>query len=325
MKRTSSFLLAFLLLAAACARDSGNALEGTGTLELVEADISPTSAARIEQLRVEEGQQVRAGDTIAILRVPSLGAQIEQQGALARSAAAQLRQLERGTRVEDIRAARSELDAAESDVVRTSRDHERSLVLARDSMISAQELDAAASAARTAVARRNAARAAHDRAVNGARPEEIEAARAGVASATAAERGMRALSSDLVLVAPFDGVITSRNAEPGEVLAAGQSVATVGRASKPWVRVYLGQGATALVRVGQRATGKLDDFPDREFVGRVVSINTSAEFTPRVALTEQERADMLFGVKVEFDDASGTLKAGLPITVRIDSAGVTRP
>jgi HlyD family secretion protein len=51
-----------------------------------------------------------------------------------------------------------------------------------------------------------------------------------------------------------------------------------------------------------------------------VAINNKAEFTPRVALTEEERADLLFGVKIAFHDSAGRLKPGLPITVRIPSA-----
>lgn len=316
-----AFLASAVIALSACNRGEADpgVIEGTGTLELVEADIGPSVASRVTVVRVEEGSMVKAGDTLAILTLPTLGAQLEQQSARTRSASAQLRQLERGTRTEDIRAAKSELDAAESNAVKTANDLERGRVLARDSMISAQEFDVVVAAARNATARREAARATYDRARNGARIEDIEAARAEVAGASAAERVVRATASDLVLIAPFEGVITSRNAEPGEVLAPGQSVVTVGRSSKPWVRVYLGQGAIARVRVGQRAIGKLDDYPDKSFEGRVVAINRSAEFTPRVALTEQERADMLFGVRVEFDDTDGMLKGGLPITVRLQS------
>jgi HlyD family secretion protein len=57
--------------------------------------------------------------------------------------------------------------------------------------------------------------------------------------------------------------------------------------------------------------------PARSFSGRVVAINSKAEFTPRVALTEDERADLMFGVKIEFQDSSGALKPGLPVTVTI--------
>ena len=72
-----------------------------------------------------------------------------------------------------------------------------------------------------------------------------------------------------------------------------------------------------ILTVGSSAHGTLDGLPGKTFTGRVVAINTKAEFTPRVALTEDERADLKFGVKVEFSDSTGILKPGLPITVSI--------
>jgi HlyD family secretion protein len=82
------------------------------------------------------------------------------------------------------------------------------------------------------------------------------------------------------------------------------------------VRVYVSPAVLPRLRVGQRATATLDAFPDRPIDGRIVAISQRAEFTPRVALTEEERADLLFGVKVAFADTSALLKAGLPVTVR---------
>jgi HlyD family secretion protein len=73
--------------------------------------------------------------------------------------------------------------------------------------------------------------------------------------------------------------------------------------------------------VGGGAAGRLDAMPERPFRGRVTAVNSRAEFTPRVALTERERADLLFGVRVDFADSTETLKPGLPVTVRFDGAG----
>ena len=74
-------------------------------------------------------------------------------------------------------------------------------------------------------------------------------------------------------------------------------------------------GRDEITVVRHEVTARLDAFPDRAFRGRIASLNPRAEFTPRVALTEDEREDLLFGVRVEFDDASGMLKAGLPLTI----------
>ena len=84
---------------------------------------------------------------------------------------------------------------------------------------------------------------------------------------------------------------------------------------RPWVRVYVNQRDLLFVRMGARVEARLDGAPDRPIAGRVVAVAPRAEFTPRVALTEDERADMLFGVKIELTDPAGLLKAGLPVTV----------
>ena len=61
-------------------------------------------------------------------------------------------------------------------------------------------------------------------------------------------------------------------------------------------------------------------FPDRPVTGVVRAVATQAEYTPRVALTERERADLLFAVRAEFRDTTQFLKAGLPVTVRLARA-----
>jgi HlyD family secretion protein len=120
-----------------------------------------------------------------------------------------------------------------------------------------------------------------------------------------------------VLRAPVSGVVLSRNAEPGEMLAVGQSAVTLGESAEPYVRVYVPTRQLPRVRQGQTATAVLDGFPDRPISGRVVAIRPKAEFTPRVAFTERERADLVFGVKVALQDSTGLLKPGLPATVEI--------
>ena len=316
--------LAALAALAACSRNSPDRMEGTGTLELVEVDVAPTTTARVERVLAEEGARVRVGDTLAILSQPALPSQLAQQGAREQEAAARLRELEHGSLPEDIRRARDDLAAADADAVRTSRDLARAEPLASHDVISKQQLDAARAAAQISVSRRDAARATLERVQRGARSEQIDAARAQVAAMQAASGAVRATARDLVLVSPIAGVITSRNVEAGEVLNAGQSAMTVGDTRRPWVRVFVGQAVLPLLRVGQTVAGVLDDYPGKPYAGRIVAISAQAEFTPRVALTEKERADMLFGVKVEFNDAREELKAGMPITVRLRSTDAGR-
>lgn len=301
-------------------------VEGTGTLEVIEVDVAPLTPGRVVRVLVQEGQTVRAGETVAILGQPTLPADIEGRRARLAAAEAQLRNLERGARTAEIEAAEAELRTAEAEAVRAARDLTRLQTLLDAGAISRQQLDAARAGAQVAAGRRDAAREALLLTRQGARPELVSAARAEVASARAAVHSAERTAGDLTLTAPVNGVVVSRNAEPGEVIGAGQSVVTIADPARPFVRIYVNQRALPLIRRGGAASATLDAFPDRRFPGQVAAINPRAEFTPRVALTEDEREDLLFGVKVELTDTSGMLKAGLPVTVRIPMAvQVARP
>lgn len=311
--------LCCLLALASCAKPPGDAVEATGTLEVIETDIAPTSPGRVTRVLVDEGATVRAGDTLAVLTIPTLSADVAQREARAASAAATLQEAERGPRAAEIASAEAELASAEASADRAAKDVERLRPLAAKQSVSAQDFDAARALAASTAGHRDALRAQLQLLREGTRPERLHAAAAEAQGARASVASALATARDLVLLAPVDGTITIRSAEPGEVIGAGQPVLTVAQTGRQTVRVYVSEAVVPRVRVGQDVRGVLDAFPSREFKGRVVAISSKAEYTPRVALTEKERADLLFGVKVEFDDTTGMLKAGLPITVRIDA------
>jgi HlyD family secretion protein len=291
-----------------------------GTLEVTEVDLAPTVPARVSELRVEEGDLVRPGDTVAILTQAGLGDQVSEARARVASAEARLAELQNGSRPEDIRSAEADLAAATATADRAEKELARMKALAPTGVSTQQQLDDAAAAAREAESRRAAAEEALRLVRAGPRPEQIAAQRGVLAQARAALAAVQSTAHDLVLTSGVDAVVLSRNAEPGEVIGAGVAAVTLGEVKRPFTRVYFGPSVLPTIRVGERATGILDGFPDHPYAGRVVAIATRAEFTPRVALTEQERADLLFGVKVAFDDTTGVLHAGLPITVTIGPA-----
>jgi HlyD family secretion protein len=286
------------LLALAACRDDGPR-QATGTLEIVEVDVSPMQPARIVQVRVREGDTVRAGQVLAVLQQPTTEGQVPLGQAQVASAQARL----------------AEVRVRQAEAERAAREMERLRVLTEAGAISRQTLDNARAAATQASALRDAARENLRLVREGARAGQVEAARAEVAGAEARLQSARETAGELTLVAPVDGVVLLRSAEAGESVTAGQPVITLGDPRRPWTRVYVGQDVLPALRVGQTVTARLDAFPDRTFRGRIASLNPRAEFTPRVALTEDERQDLLFGVRVEFDDPSGMLKAGLPLTI----------
>lgn len=311
-------LLVGLSLGLLACRDAAEADAAVGTLEMVEVDVGPLQPARALRVLVQEGDNVRIGDTLAIFSTPTLASSQAQAEARAAAAEQTARELARGSRPGEILRAEAELRTADADAERTAADVARLEPLASKGDVSRATLDAARAAARVAAGRRDAAREGLRLVREGARSERRQAAAADARGAQAAAEGWRATADDLVLLSPVDGVVSSRNVEPGEVLSAGQSAITVGQPSRPWARIYVSTEMLPRLRAGDSLTARLDG-DTTVFRGRITAIATKAEFTPRVALTEKERADLLFGVKVEFADTTQRLRAGVPITVQLPS------
>ncbi|MGE5801246.1 MAG: HlyD family secretion protein [Gemmatimonadota bacterium] len=275
-----------MLLLAACG-GSRDSLTVAGTVEIREVRLAPLASGRLHRLLKDEGDSVRAGDTIAVLDQPGLDAMIEQRRLLASAAA---------TRTAEIRAA-------EADSQRLTNDLARARVLRQQGIASPQEVERLQSATAAAVARLQAVRGS---------VRESQAARAG-AEVT------ESIRDQLVVISPADGIVLTRFAERGEVIAAGTPVVSVGVVREPWVRAYVGERFIARLRTGQEVRIRVDGYPDTAFTGRISEIAPRAEFTPRAALTERERADLVFGIKITPDGggAGGRLKAGLPVEVEI--------
>jgi len=307
-----------LAVLAACRGSAGVDGEATGTVELTETDIAAPVPARVRGVRVEEGDVVHVGDTLAILEQTSLPADLDQRRARVSAAEAELRDLVAGSRASEIGRAEAELAAAEAEATRTADDARRYAELLKSGAASPAQAQSFETAARVAAGRRDAARAGLQQLREGTRPERIRAARANVAAARAQLAAGEALATDLVLVAPNDGVVLGRYAEPGELLGAGVPIVALGEPHKLWVRVYVGPALLTQLRVDQPVRATVDGVAGLEFRGKIVQLAPRSEFTPRVALTEKERADLLFGVKIALEDSSGALKAGLPVRVRFD-------
>ncbi len=305
----------------ACQRSSAPQT-AVGTLEMVEIDVGPMQSARALRVLVREGDSVHAGDTLAVFVIPTLAANEAQADARVRASRESERELSAGARRQEIARAEYELRAADADAVRSAADLARLEPLAAKGDVSKAALDMAAASARSGAARRDAANAGLALLKAGTRDERRQAAAADVKGALAASAALRATANDLVLLAPTDGVVLSRNAEPGEVLATGASAITLGQPSRPWARIFVSQFVLPTLKRGDTLVARLDG-DSTTYRGRVAAIASKAEFTPRVALTDQERADLLFGVKVAFDDTTQRLKAGLPITVTLPVATST--
>jgi HlyD family secretion protein len=308
--------VAGVALASRFRRDPG-AVRASGVVEMDEVDVASRVGGRVVRLAVDEGDTVRVGDTLAVLGQDEVAEGYLAQRAEAERLAAQALEVRRGPRKEQIQVARAELDAATSAYEQTVRDYERIDALFREQVVSQADFDRARTTRDAAAARRAAAAEELALMEEGNRREQVLAAQRAAEAADAQARGALSRLSELVLVAPAKGVVLLRNFEPGELVQAGTPVVTLGNPDSLWMRVYVAAPRIEEVRLGATVEVRLEGISKNVYTGRVVEIANRAEFTPRAALTEEERANLVFAVKIALDPSGGALKAGMPADARI--------
>jgi len=303
--RSLPWFVAIVLLAgqSACGAPTDDPIEATGVLEVIEVDLASLTGGRVARVLVDEGDRVRVGDTLLVLELPTLRADLQQRAARVAAARAALQEAVAGPLPAEIARAEAEVAALTADADRAASDVRRLSPLAARDFATAQQLETAQASARTAAARRDAAAAQLTLLRDGTRAERIAGARAELASAEANLGMAQATARDLVLVSPVDGRVLVRSAEPGEVIAAGTRTMVLAETGRQRVRIFVGQDALPRLQIGDVVTATLDAYPDRAIEGRIAALATQAEYTPRVALTERERADLLFAVRAEFRDS----------------------
>jgi HlyD family secretion protein len=141
---------------------------------------------------------------------------------------------------------------------------------------------------------------------------EIAAAKAGAEQARAQLREAEENRRDLIVTAPFDGTITTRSAEPGEVLTAGTPVVTMLDLTRVYLRGFIPIGEIGKVKVGQPARVYLDSSPDQPIEAYVSRIDPDATFTPENTYFRDERVKQVVGVRLQLKAGFGFAKPGMP-------------
>lgn len=295
-----------------------NLLAASGTVEATDAQLGFQVPGRLVSVGPREGERIVAGQQLARLDDGELLARRDQAVAQAATAAAQLAELEAGTRPQELAQARAALAAADDRVLDAQRDHDRAAMLHAGKAVAREVLEKAALAFELAQRQREQLGEQLALLTQGPRRERIAAARAQLAAAEAAVATFDATLANLVLAAPGAGVVTVRHREPGEIVGPGTAVLTVVDLDDRWVRIYVPENRLGKVALGQPATITADTFPDKTYAGEVAYIASEAEFTPKNVQTTEERVRLVYAVKVRITgDPNGELKPGLPADVKL--------
>ena len=157
-----------------------------------------------------------------------------------------------------------------------------------------------------------------DQSLQAAATRNIAVAQAGVHNAEEALALARIVVGYTTLTAPFDGVVSERRAELGEVVVPGTPVLTLADLDHVWLRAYVNEADLGRVRLGQAVTVSSDSHPNKRYQGRIAFIADKAEFTPKSVETHAERVTLVYRIKVDIDNPLHELVTGMPADASID-------
>jgi membrane fusion protein, multidrug efflux system len=297
--------------------------------------ISPRVSGFIDRVLVDDNQHVKLGDTLVVLDQRDLRVRLQQAEADLRDAQSAVSSRGRaGQAVAQLEATRAQAASAEATVAsaeanyrKAAADLERYRGLAASKIVSAQQLDEAQAAydgasANLQAARKQAAAAGSQVSASGA---AVRGADARLAAAEAAVDNARLELSYTVIVAPAEGMIAKRSAEPGALVQVGQSLMSIVPEKNVWVTANLKETQLAHVAVGDEVEFTVDAYPGRAFRGKVESLSpaTGARFAllpPDNATGNFTKVVQRVPVRIRVDpsrDSSTPLRPGMSVEVTI--------
>lgn len=278
-------------------------VNGNGRIEATEIDVATKLPGRVDDILVNEGDFVKAGQPLARMQIQSLEAQRDealarQQQAINTVAAAQA---EVAVRYSNKIAAQALAAQRESELDAARRRLARSQTLSIEGASSQQEFDddrARVSSVQAALNAAGAQVAAAQAAIDAAKAQVVGARSAVIAGGATTAR-IEVDITDSQLTAPRDGRVQYRVAEPGEVLAGGGKVLNLVDLSDVYMTFFLPEVAVGKVALGGEVRLVLDAAPGYVIPATVSFVASTAQFTPKTVETSNERQKLMFRVKAK--------------------------
>lgn len=195
-----------------------------GQVEATEIRISGKLPGRVDSFLVQEGDWVKAGDTLVVINSPTIEAKYRQVNALEQVAQEQNKKIDAGTRRQIIATALQLWNKTQSDLTLAQTTYQRILTLYKDSVVTSQRKDEVEAMYKAAQAAERAAYQQYQMAVDGAQSEDRAAARSLVDAARSTVDEVSALLIDSRLTAPEDGQIATIFPKRGELVAPGTPI-----------------------------------------------------------------------------------------------------
>jgi len=335
-------LLVTTITLSACARRAEP--DAYGNVEATEVVVGAEASGRLVSYAVNDGDRLSAGAVVGAIDATQLTLEREQlvaQRAATASRVNEVRQqiqgleAQRGATIAERDAARAQRDAlvAQHEIAR--RAYERTTRLFAQQAATAQQLDQAERDYRV-LGDQIKAQDEQIRAVErqiAAQAEQVQTARAqeqtvrnqvAAADAQVTQAGERIRKSQVIN--PLAGTVLTTYAKAGEMVQVGQPLFKIASLDSVEVRAYVTEPQLAAIRLGQEARVSIDAGPNQRqtLPGTIAWISSQAEFTPTNIQTREERADLVYAIKIRVPNENGVLKIGMPADVEFVAKSAAR-
>ena len=316
------FLLSLTVAVAACgAKDDGSQVHLNGRLEAPLVDLAPKVTGRVVEIKVREGDRVKAGDLLIVLDLGDTALAVERDRHGVESARARLQDLAVGSRQAEVAAAEAEVADKMSALDLATREMKRQELLLSKDVGTERDHDQAQTQLERAQAALRISEEKLSLTREGFRTWQTAQARSEVDKARAQLRQSEIVARESEIRAPADAVVTHRMVEPGQLLAAGQTGMTLALTGRLYVRTFIPETKLGRVKHGQTAQVVVDAFPGKTFEAVVTEIAPDPEFTPKQVETREERVNLVYGAKVDLMEGWGVaLVPGQPAEIMVKAA-----
>ena len=287
-----------------------------GQVEVTEYRVSSKVPGRILELRVNEGDYVRAGDTLAILDAPEVRAKMEQARSAESAAAALELKAQNGARKEQIQGAYSVLQQAKAGYEIAEKSYQRIQRLYDEGVMSAQKRDEVYANYKAMEAQMKAAQSQYDMAVNGARMEDKLAAAAQVGRAKGAVQEVNSYIHETVQIAQKEGEVANIYPKVGELVGTGSPIMSIAVMDDMWGTFNVREDQLNGMKVGSEFTAFVPAF-NKEIKMKVYYLKDQGSYAVWKATKSNGQYDLkTFEVKARPVEKLDGLRPGMSLIIK---------
>ena len=287
-----------------------------GQVEVSEYRVSSKVPGRILEIRVKEGDYVKAGDTLAILDAPDVRAKMEQAQSAESAAAALELKAKNGARKEQIQGAFSVLQQAKAGFEIAEKSYNRVQRLFDEGVMSAQKRDEAFASYKAMEAQMKAAQSQYDMAVNGARVEDKMAAAAQVGRARGAVREVNSYIHETVQVAQMEGEVADIYPKVGELVGTGSPIMSIAVMDDMWGTFNVREDQLNGMKVGSEFSAFVPAF-NKEVKMKVYYLKDQGSYAVWKATKTNGQYDLkTFEVKARPVEKLDGLRPGMSLIIK---------